>query len=294
MAGEQTRATVHAQPEWLRGVPERVGGLRYPQGRVLFTGCGTSYHAALAAARLARGEARQAFDLSVDPRRADLMVVVSHSGGTRMSVEAARAFDGPVWVVTGAPESALAELAEEVILAAPALEESWCHTASYTAAVAALDALAGNDVSWLPGAVEELLARPPEAFDEDRVLIAGTGPDWATAQEAALKLREGVFLPVESYHTEQLLHGHLAAVDERWRAFLLDGEDERVRARTADAARALGELGVETTILPARHPALDVVPFHLLVLALAERRGVNPDRIHRDDERWARARAAYR
>jgi glucosamine--fructose-6-phosphate aminotransferase (isomerizing) len=293
MAGEQTRTAVFAQPQWLAGVPERVGALRYPEGRVLFTGCGTSYHAALAAARLARGEARQAFDLSVDPRRADIMVVVSHSGATAMSVAAARAFDGPVWVVTGAPASPLADLAEEVILAAPEVEVSWCHTASYTAGVAALDALAGNDVSWLPAAVEEALRAPVEAFATDRVLIAGMGPDWATAQEAALKLREGVFLPAESYHTEQLLHGHLAAVDESYRAFLLEGEDERVRERTADAARALGELGVETTILPARHPALDVVPFHLLVLALAERRGVNPDRIHRDDERWAKARAAY-
>jgi glutamine---fructose-6-phosphate transaminase (isomerizing) len=294
MSGEQTRAAVYAQPEWLRGVPERVGARRFPAGRLLFTGCGTSYHAALAAARLAPGEARQAFDLSVDPRHADLLVVVSHSGATRMSVEAARAFDGPVWVVGGTAEGPLADLAEEVILAAPEIEVSWCHTASYTAAVATLDALAGKDVSWLPAAVEEQLARQPQAFDEERILIAGTGPDWATAQEAALKLREGVFLPAESYHTEQLLHGHLAAVDEGYRAFLLEGDDERVRARTADAARALGELGVDATVLPSRHPAVDIVPFHLLVLALAERRGVNPDRIHRDDERWARARSAYR
>jgi hypothetical protein len=32
----------------------------------------------------------------------------------------------------------------------------------------------------------------------------------------------------------------------------------------------------------------------LLVLDLADARGRNPDLIRRDDERWARARSAYR
>jgi len=38
---------------------------------------------------------------------------------------------------------------------------------------------------------------------------------------------------------------------------------------------------------------VDIVRFQLLTLALADARGVNPDRIRRDDERWERARAAY-
>jgi glucosamine 6-phosphate synthetase-like amidotransferase/phosphosugar isomerase protein len=46
--------------------------------------------------------------------------------------------------------------------------------------------------------------------------------------------------------------------------------------------------------VPTVHPVVDIVPFQLLTLALAEARGVDPDRIRRDDERWARARSAYR
>jgi len=34
---------------------------------------------------------------------------------------------------------------------------------------------------------------------------------------------------------------------------------------------------------------VDIVHVHLLVLDLAAARGVNPDRIRRDDPRWARA-----
>ena len=83
----------------------------------------------------------QALEAVLEPPRADLMVCISHEGGTPLTVEAARAFGGPKWLVTGAPESPLAELAEEVIVCAPEIEKSWCHTASYTAAVAAIAAL---------------------------------------------------------------------------------------------------------------------------------------------------------
>ena len=48
-AGRLTRKAIAAQPEWLAQVPERVGDRRLPEdARVLFTGCGTSFHAALA------------------------------------------------------------------------------------------------------------------------------------------------------------------------------------------------------------------------------------------------------
>ena len=43
MAGEEMRRAIFAQPEWLRGVPT---DRRLPEGRVLHTGCGTSFHAA--------------------------------------------------------------------------------------------------------------------------------------------------------------------------------------------------------------------------------------------------------
>ncbi len=46
------------------------------------------------------------------------------------------------------------------------------------------------------------------------------------------------------------------------------------------------------TLVPTRHPVVDIVPFQQLTVELAELRGVDPDRIHRDNERWARAAAA--
>jgi glutamine---fructose-6-phosphate transaminase (isomerizing) len=270
-----------AQPDWLRQVPTDD---RFPDGRLLFTGCGTSFHAAQTG-----GDAVQALDLVLEPRRdADLLVAVSHEGTTRMTLEAVRAWDGPMWLVTGTAESPLAALAEKTIVVTPEIEQSWCHTASYTCAVAGIAALRGEDVAWLPDAVAEALEQDVGKPPLGRVLVAGAGRAWPTTQEAVLKLREGAHLPAEAHQTEQLLHGDLAAVDEEVRAYVIDDGK-----RAADAVRALEVLGCETTLVPSRHPVVDIVFFQLLTLAAADARGVDPDSIRRDDERWERARAAY-
>ena len=171
------------------------------------------------------------------------MVCVSHEGETELTMEAERAFGGDVWLVTGKADSPLAELVDEVIVCTPELERSWCHTASYTCAVAAIAALNGEEIDWLAQAVERELIEPVTPFTQDRVLIVGAGRDWPTAQEAALKLREGAWVDATAYETETILHGHLAAVDERVRVYVLEGEGraaERVgrrrRARSSSSA----------------------------------------------------------
>ena len=288
MAGELTRAAIAAQPDWLARVPT---DRRLPDGAsVLYTGCGTSFHAAQTG-----GEAVQALELVLRPRRdADILVCVSHEGETQLTLEAARAWPGPRWLVTGKPDSPLGELCEEVVVCASEVEESWCHTASYTCAVAALEALRGGDVSWLPEAVTAALEDDPlPVSGHERFLVAGAGRDWPTAQEAVLKLREGAHVAAEAHQTEQLLHGHLAAVDEHVRCFVLEGEG-RAAERAGHAVAALRELGCEVMLVPTVHPVVDIVRFQLLTVELAESRGVDPDLIHRDDSRWARAALAGR
>jgi glutamine---fructose-6-phosphate transaminase (isomerizing) len=223
---------------------------------------------------------------------ADLLVCVSHEGGTPLTLEAAEVFDGPVWLITGEAESPLAKVADEVIVVTPEVEESYCHTASYTCAVAALEALRGEDIRWLRLAVEQALQDGLEGGDFDRVAVVGAGRDWPTAQEAVLKLREGAYMPAQARHTEQILHGDLAAIDETVRVYVLEGEG-RAAERAADVVRALGEIGSPTTLVPTVHPVVDIVRFQLLTLDLAERKGVNADKIRRDDPRWDAARKAY-
>jgi fructoselysine-6-P-deglycase FrlB-like protein len=284
--GEQTRRAIAAQPEWLAQVPT---DRRFPDGaRLLFTGCGTSFHAAMFG-----GEAVQALELALRPERdADLLVLVSHEGETPLTLEAARAWRGPRWLVTGKADGPIAELCDEIVVCTPEIEESWCHTASYTCAVAAIAALLGEDVSWLPGAVEEALAADlPLVRKQERFLVAGAGRELATAHEAVLKLREGAWVAAEAYETEQLLHGYLAAVDESVRAFVLEG-DGLAAQRGVAASAALGELGCDVTLVPTRHPVVDIVLFQRLTVEIAEARGREPDRIRRHESRWAAAASA--
>jgi glucosamine--fructose-6-phosphate aminotransferase (isomerizing) len=284
--GGLTSLAIAAQPEWLRAL--RVDE-RPPTGaRVLFTGCGTSYHAALAA-----GPAVHALDavLGTAPP-ADVLVAISHEGETKLTLEAIEAFPGETWTITAAPDALVAKACDHVVVATPEIEKSYCHTVSYVCAVAAGRALRGKDISGLPSAVEVALAAPALPVSaHDRWLLVGAGCDWPTALEATLKLREGAHVAAEAHQTEQLLHGHLAAIDDGVRAFVLEGEG-RAAERAHDAVAALRELGCDVTLLPTSHPVVDIVQFQRLTVDLAEARGVDPDMIRWDEDPWDRARKA--
>ena len=119
MAGEKTGRGIAVQPEWLRvlRVEQRL------EGRAVFTGCGTSWHAAQNG-----GASAEALEAVLAPPEADVLVVVSHEGETYQSIQAAKAFAGPTWLITGKPDSPLGELCDEVIVATPEVDPSYCHT----------------------------------------------------------------------------------------------------------------------------------------------------------------------
>jgi glucosamine 6-phosphate synthetase-like amidotransferase/phosphosugar isomerase protein len=247
-------------------------------------GCGTSFHAALSG-----GFAIGALEAVLRRPDADVMVCVSHEGETDLTIEAARAFPGPIWLVTGKQESALAQLAAEVVVATPEVERSWCHTASYTCAVAAIRALHGEDIGGLPDAVEKALRTEVELPKREKVIVLGAGDGWPTAQEAALKLREGAWVDAYAYSTEQILHGYFAAIDGDAHVYVLQGRG-RAAERASVACEALHKLDCEVTVVETEHPVVDIVYFQLLTLAIAAAKGVDPDPIRRTpDSKWAKA-----
>ena len=270
----RTEESVRAQPEWLRAlhVTQRLPA----SSRVVHTGCGTSFHAAQTG-----GWAVQALDAAADPPAADVLVCVSHEGETALTLRAAEQFDGAVWLVTGAAESPLAAVADEVVVCTPSIETSWCHTASYTCAVTAIHQLHGVDTTAAADEVEAALAQSVRAPQQEKIVVVGSGSDWPTAQEAALKLREGAQVDAVAYQTEQILHGYLAPVNGSYAAYVLLGEAGIRRERAEAAAATLEAIGCTTARLPGGRPVADIVFFHLLTLSLAEARGVDPDSIGR-------------
>jgi glutamine---fructose-6-phosphate transaminase (isomerizing) len=280
---------------------------------VLFTGCGTSEHAARAAHAIIRDTladatlaARDAFEARLDPPTHGLVVAISHEAGTRATLETVRrATDAGAHavLVTGRPRRAPAGVET---VATPLHDRSWCHTVAYVSALLVHALCAGLTARRAHVLIAaELAARPQRHEDAHelagcrRLLVAGSGVDEITAAELALKLEEATHVPTTPLGAEKILHGHLPAADRHTGLVLVrfdpDHRDERDR-RSADVAAAAAVLGMPAVTLATpgaatRAEALlaGAVALQLLTLELCLALGTNPDLIRRDEPLYRRA-----
>ena len=156
------------------------------------------------------------------------------------------------------------------------------------------------------------------------MVIIASGADRTTGRELALKIEEGTWIPTAYRDLETFLHGHLAATGEGMGLVLIladrDHRDERL-ARASGALRAARAVGMDAAAILAADAAVDLptdlttagrivvpeasalpppvaallgtaIPLQLLTERLARARGVNPDAIHRDDDRYREAAEA--
>jgi glucosamine--fructose-6-phosphate aminotransferase (isomerizing) len=154
-----------------------------------------------------------------------------------------------------------------------------------------------------------------------QILVLASGSDRPAGRELTLKIEEGTWIPAAYRDLETFLHGHLAATDESAGLVLIltdrAGRDDRV-ARARGALRAARVIGIEaaailaadiaaelpTELTPAGRivvpeaPALPspvaallgtATPLQLLTERLARARGVDPDAIHREVDRYREA-----
>src|SRR4051812_14710252 len=190
-------------------------------GPVVVVGCGTSEHAALAGAALLRGaRARDAFEASLDPQDAGVLIAISHEGGTAATLAALRAAapnGARTILITAKPGAAQAALAAaaspggggatasaaaagaDIVVATPLVDTSWCHTVGYVSPLLALTAIAGAaDADTCSRVIAGVLAQR-ERFAEaarslagcERLIVSGSGVDEVAARELALKIEEG-------------------------------------------------------------------------------------------------------
>jgi glucosamine--fructose-6-phosphate aminotransferase (isomerizing) len=146
-----------------------------------------------------------------------------------------------------------------------------------------------------------------------RYVLVGAGPNVTTAHEGVLKLLETSYVHASAFELEQMLHGPLAAVTPETLLIIVapPGRSTERAAELARAARQLGPVPIvlvgdesadsfadtHRLLLPEVPEVLSpipyVVPLQLLSYFLAVGKGLNPDLIHRDDERYREARAQY-
>jgi len=239
---------------------------------VWLVGCGTSEHGAQGGALILADALRQAglppavravqaFEASLEPQDAGLLVAISHEGGTwatNRALQAARDAGTPTALISvgdGSPGAALADL----VVTTDEQDQSWCHTVGYLSPLLAVAAVAQHlaGVPLDPVAIRALLAagsRQSAAAESiasglatsARLLVVGSGADRPAARELGLKVEEASYLPTAVRDLETILHGHLPATDASTGLVLMladrDGRAERTaRARGVLAAcRAVG------------------------------------------------------
>jgi glucosamine--fructose-6-phosphate aminotransferase (isomerizing) len=273
---------------------------------VLFTGCGTSEHAARAAQAIV-GDAlpdatlasRDAFETSLAPPTGGLVVAISHEGGTPATLDAARGASeagANALLISAFPERAPAGVEP---VRTPLHDRSWCHTVAYLSPLLIHASFAGLDAQRAQEIITtQLAARTQRHEDAERLascrrlLVVGSGVDEITAAELALKVEEAIHVPTTPLGAEKVLHGHLPAADTDTGLVLLrfdpDHGDERDR-RNSDVAAAASVLDMPTIQLGAtdavtRAEALlaGAVALQVLTLELCLAVGTNPDLIRRE------------
>jgi len=259
----------------------------------------------------------------------DAVIVITHTGTTTASIEALRmaraagaltvAITGQWSAATGGGTSGDAVCSADFHIQTCEQEVAFAYTKSYTTALAVLALLIARVVERkklligapplaalerVPDLLRQALQLEPASRELAkrvaalaRIEIFGSGAAWATASEAALKIKEACYIAAEGFETEEILHGPFSETDSRGSLLgLFTGGPTDQRGR--QILRAAGELKMpraSITTPSANHDLsaeqilqvpeapewlaafVHLIPLQLLTYFLALERGVSPD-----------------
>lgn len=276
---------IFAQPvSWTtaiaRGAVVNGGAVKLPARgeRVAVIGCGSSLNVSRAYARL-REDAGHGFTDAypasefTGTRAYDHMVFISRTGTTSEVLAALRAAPAGVVTtsITAEPDAALAQETDNVVLLDFANERSVVSSQFITASLVLIRSHLGEDLRGLPGAASAELARPlpQDLVGQREYTFLGAG--WAAfvADEAALKLREASQTWAESYPALEFRHGPISVSDPGTVVWGIGP----IPAGLADDSARTGA----TVINHGGDPLVGLLGAQRLAVALAERKGINPD-----------------
>ncbi len=245
-----------------------------------------------------------------------LVIGISQSGASPDVVavlEAGRAQGCVTLAITNDERSPMAAAATHVIALQAGAEDSVAATKTYTTSLAAAAALAAalagdaartRELAGVPDALARQLERR-DGLDEAaaaaaewrRLAVIGRGANYATAFEAALKIKELAGVAAEPASPADFLHGPVAMLDRGFPLLAIlpsapAGAAVRdvlaaAHARAADVtviaedgyAPAAAERVLGTEAVPEwLSPLAAVIPAQLLAVGAAERRGLDVDR----------------
>jgi glucosamine--fructose-6-phosphate aminotransferase (isomerizing) len=253
--------------------------LAAPGERVLFLGCGTSWFVAQSLAELREsaglGETDAVCASEYVPRRKyDRVVAVTRSGTSTEVLDALRRVPGGTRrVAVGGGGGARAhDLVDDRLLLDFADERSVVQTRFPTTVLATARAAYGANLGTLVADGREALAAPlpVDPSHIEHLVFLGTGWTVGLAHEAALKVREAAQAYSESYPALDFRHGPVAVAGRNSLVWSLGD----VPAELDEAAHSAGATAYRDRL----DPLAQLVLAQRFALAMAARRGLNPDR----------------
>jgi glucosamine--fructose-6-phosphate aminotransferase (isomerizing) len=245
------------------------------------------------------------YTLYATPPRLDraLVIGISQSGASPdvTAVVADGAAQGrPTLAITNVRDSPMARAAGHVIELKTGEERSVAATKTYTASLAAVAALAAalsgetslvGELRAAPAAVADQLAVPVDravalAAPWQRCAVVGRGANYATAFEAALKVKELTGIAAEPYSPPDLMHGPVAVLGPE-HGLLAFAPAGPTAAGVVDVVEEARRRGAPTILAPGDvelvpqpdwlSPLGAAVAAQLLAAGLAEQRGIEVD-----------------
>jgi len=248
-----------------KGIQDIVDEIQYKNYEMVYiTGSGTSYHAGLAGQYALSTLTRRITSLipaselpfwipSVITRKS-LLITISQSGESSdvlAAVKAALNRKIDVLAITNSPGSSLMKISHYTLLTRAGEELAITATKSYIAQLTAIFLLSLKLASTEEFVAEDLAQLRQKLFmapdltaktinsinDQVRQLasmygnknfffLLGSGPNYATALEGALKLKEACNIFAEGFASREFLHGPIQLVDERTPILFIFSTDE--------------------------------------------------------------------
>lgn len=278
--------SIHIQPSVMRELlvdwdgPTEAARQLNSQGRILLTGTGTSYHAAVIGEYFFRRAGLDAwaipsYEFVTYPRPLrsdDGVIVISHRGSKIYgisSIQRAKQAGVQTIGITGA-DSQMRDV--NLMLETTGQEKSSTHSVSFIGAITRLAQIASRlsslrssnqaernlaeGLGLIPAYIEQIflhedtlrgIAQNVIARNR-RVFYVGAGPNAPIAKEGALKAMEASYITAEGYELEQVIHGPFVSFEPGDLVVVLSVKGPS-QQRIADFLHALNEIGTHVLLL---------------------------------------------
>jgi fructoselysine-6-P-deglycase FrlB-like protein len=279
----RTSEEIASQPEtWSKAVDSLHDiATRLPSSseRLALIGCGTSFYIAQSVAALREsaglGESDAIVASEFSPLRPyDQVLAISRSGTTTEVVRALGSLLEAMssLAITAVPGSPVDAAASGSIVLDYADERSVVQTRFATTTLALMRAHLGEDleppIADARSALEADLPVDPSAFE--RFVFLGHGWTVGLANEASLKMAEAALAWSSAYPAMEFRHGPISLADESTLVWLLGVSD-------TDLVRDVEATGA-TVVVGSLDPMAELVSIQRMAVALADARGLDPDR----------------